>query len=324
MAFPIATTSSTSATTLESISQTMGGPALGCHSRRATRTCGESLRTEAVMWGSSSNGTASDVLGAKLSSGRDSSCHVATGRRHLRRMVAVTAMATSTASPSWREQTAQVPQTGGGTTYTLPTWSKFEMGLFPVYWECATGEAPASGESLTVYFNPSASQLTVSESFGIGFNGGFNSPIMCGGQPRTMTRKDRGPDCEPLYSIKINVPRHALSLEFSFTDGKEWDGPYKIQMVVPQQWRNKPAAFFNAGLAEEMSHDDACEQAIFPDSSYVADRCLMPGGLYHEQGAKCELDLVMGCTDPASPFYDPLATVDDGCPLDVDQDGSGI
>eukprot|EP00244_Chara_vulgaris_P010792 TRINITY_DN506_c0_g1_i3.p1 TRINITY_DN506_c0_g1~~TRINITY_DN506_c0_g1_i3.p1 ORF type:complete len:323 (+),score=24.57 TRINITY_DN506_c0_g1_i3:586-1554(+) len=322
MAFPIAT-SATSATTLESISQHIGGPAFGCQSRRATRPYGERLRTEAVVWGSSSNTTTSDFVGAKLSSGRQSSCHVA--RRKPRHVVAVTAMATSTASPSGREQTLEIPQTGGEGNYTLPTWSKFEMGLFPVYWESGTGEPPASGESLTIYFNPSASQLTASESFGIGFNGGFNSPIMCGGQPRTMTRKDRGPDCAPLYSIKVNVPRHALTLEFSFTDGKEWDGPYKIKMVVPQEWRNKPAAFFNAGLAEEMSHDDACDQAIFPDSSYVADRCLMPGGLYHEEGAKCELDFVMGCTDPSSPFFDPLATVDDGtCPIDVEQDGSGI
>ena len=33
------------------------------------------------------------------------------------------------------------------------------------------------------------------------------------------------------------------------------------------------------------------------------------------QGDRCELDIVPGCTDPQSPFYDPLATVDDGsCP----------
>jgi hypothetical protein len=38
--------------------------------------------------------------------------------------------------------------------------------------------------------------------------GGFNQPIMCGGEPRVMTRKERGSSCEPIYGIKINVPLH--------------------------------------------------------------------------------------------------------------------
>lgn len=35
----------------------------------------------------------------------------------------------------------------------------------------------------------------------------------------------------------------------------------------------------------------------------------------NEQGDRCNLDLVLGCTDPSSASYDPLANVDDGsCP----------
>ena len=33
------------------------------------------------------------------------------------------------------------------------------------------------------------------------------------------------------------------------------------------------------------------------------------------QGDRCELDIVPGCTDLESPFFDPLANVDNGsCP----------
>lgn len=33
-------------------------------------------------------------------------------------------------------------------------------------------------------------------------------------------------------------------------------------------------------------------------------------------GDRCELDIVPGCTDRESPFFDPLANVDDGsCPF---------
>lgn len=41
--------------------------------------------------------------------------------------------------------------------------------------------------------------------------GGFNQPIMCGGEPRVMTKKERGSMCELIYSIKINVPVHGNS-----------------------------------------------------------------------------------------------------------------
>lgn len=37
------------------------------------------------------------------------------------------------------------------------------------------------------------------------------------------------------------------------------------------------------------------------------------------QGDRCNLDFVTGCTDPGSPFYNPLANIDDGsCPIDSD------
>lgn len=39
---------------------------------------------------------------------------------------------------------------------------------------------------------------------------------MCGGEPRVMAKKERGSLCEPLYSIKINVPLHG-EIEASFT-----------------------------------------------------------------------------------------------------------
>jgi len=35
------------------------------------------------------------------------------------------------------------------------------------------------------------------------------------------------------------------------------------------------------------------------------------------QGDRCDLDIVPGCTDPESPYFDPLANVDDGsCPFE--------
>eukprot|EP00897_Mesotaenium_endlicherianum_P010688 jgi/Mesen1/9648/ME000671S09027 len=133
--------------------------------------------------------------------------------------------------------------------YELPTWANFELGRAPVFWETANGR-------------------------------GFNSPIMCGGEPRQMTRKDRGPTCAPFYTIKINVPTHAMNIQFSFTDGSQWDGPFVLDLEVPAKWRNMPVSFFN-------------------------------------EGASCELDLVSGCTDPESPQYNPFANIDDGsCPLD--------
>lgn len=206
----------------------------------------------------------------------------------------------------------------GALKYQLPTWAKFEMGHHPVFWETATGRPPSSGELLTIWFNPPASKVSPNPEFGIGFNGGFNSPIMCGGEPRVMSKKERGPNCVPFYTIKVNVPIHATHIEFSFTDGKEWDGPYWVELELPAKWRNQPASFFNEGLTKELAADGACEIAIYPDAPFVQDRCIMPGGMGQTEALSCELDINPGCTDPESPFFDPLANVDDGsCPIDV-------
>ncbi|MCH80694.1 hypothetical protein A2U01_0001466, partial [Trifolium medium] len=75
------------------------------------------------------------------------------------------------------------------------------------------------------------------------------------------------------------------------------------------------------GLAEELSQEGACERAIFPDSTTVIEKCAMIGNLSKEGGDRCELNLVPGCIDPTSPFYDPLTTFDDGsCPIEVDSE----
>jgi len=200
--------------------------------------------------------------------------------------------------------------------YTLPTWAEFEMGHYPVYWETATGEAPMSGERLTIIFNSASSKLVPSPEYGIAFNGGFNQPIMCGGEPRVMTKKERGSQCVPFFYIKINVPKHATSLEFSFTDGVNWDGPYKLFMEIPEKLKGLPQSYFNAELAKELAHEGACDSAIYPEAVFVQDRCAFPAGLIQQGGDRCELDIVPGCTDRESPFFDPLANVDDGsCPF---------
>ncbi|GKF54296.1 hypothetical protein Tco_0161206, partial [Tanacetum coccineum] len=98
-----------------------------------------------------------------------------------------------------------------------------------------------------------------------------------------------------------------MNLIFSFTNGAEWDGPYRLQFQVPKAWRNREIDFFNQGLTEELSREGACEKAIFPDTSIVIDRCQIMGNLTSEGGDRCELDLVTGCTDPGSPEYNPLA-----------------
>eukprot|EP00250_Pteridium_aquilinum_P022588 c25428_g1_i1 orf=159-1001(+) len=204
--------------------------------------------------------------------------------------------------------------------YALPRWTEFEMGLQPVFWETTTGRLPTSGEAVTIFFNPTASKLVPDPEYGIAFNGGFNQPIMCGGEPRVMTRRDRGPNCAPFFTIKINVPIHALTLEFSFTDGKDWDGPYKLKFQIPRKLRDKPMEFYNEGLAKELSVDGACDNAIFPDAAFAEDRCLFPASLIHEGGNRCDLDIVPGCMDPDSPLYDHFATVDDGsCPFISDE-----
>ncbi|CAM6116649.1 unnamed protein product [Calypogeia fissa] len=205
--------------------------------------------------------------------------------------------------------------------FSLPTWAEFEMGHSTVYWETATGQAPRGGSSLTIYFNPFATELEARTEYGIGFNGGFNQPIMCGGEPRIMTSKQRGIACTSFYSIKINVPLHALTLEFSFTDGTSWDGPYKIEFVVPDKWKKMPIIFFNEGLAETLSAAGACESAIYPEQTFIQDRCSFPANLTIEGGNRCELEWVLGCTDPENPFYNPLANVEDGsCPYFSDSD----
>ncbi|XP_042497097.1 protein POST-ILLUMINATION CHLOROPHYLL FLUORESCENCE INCREASE, chloroplastic [Macadamia integrifolia] len=203
--------------------------------------------------------------------------------------------------------------------YSLSTWAEFDLGSAPIFWKTTNGLPPASGEKLTLFYNPAANKLTPSEEFGIGFNGGFNQPIMCGGEPRMMLRNNRGKADPPIYSIKICVPKHAVNLIFSFTNGTEWDGPYKLQFQVPKAWRNKRIDFFNEGLANELGKEGACDRAIFPDSNIVSNRCAMIGNLTVEGGDRCNLDFVVGCTDPSSPSFNPLANVDDGsCPIDSD------
>ncbi|KAK7255221.1 hypothetical protein RIF29_28627 [Crotalaria pallida] len=205
--------------------------------------------------------------------------------------------------------------------FKLPSWAMFELGRAPVYWKTTNGLPPTAGEKLKLFYNPAATQLAPSEEFGIAFNGGFNQPIMCGGEPRAMLRKDRGKADSPIYTIQICIPKHALNLIFSFTNGVDWDGPYRLQFQVPKPWQNKPIEFFNEGLAEELSKEGACEAAIFPDTNVVITKCAMIGNLSKEGGDRCDLNLVPGCTDPSSPLYNPLANVDDGtCPLDSDSE----
>lgn len=201
----------------------------------------------------------------------------------------------------------------------LPSWALFELGKSPVYWKTVNGLPPTSGEKLKLFYNPAATNLVPNEDFGIAFNGGFNQPIMCGGEPRAMLRKDRGKADGPIYTIQICIPKHALNLIFSFTNGVDWDGPYRLQFLVPKPLQNKPIDFFNQGLAEELSKDGACDRAIFPDTSIVITRCAMIGNLAVEGGDRCDLNLVRGCTDPSSHLFNPLANVDDGtCPIDID------
>ncbi|KAH9615135.1 hypothetical protein KSS87_001361 [Heliosperma pusillum] len=171
------------------------------------------------------------------------------------------------------------------------------------------------GQKLKIFYNPIAANLEPNEDYGIAFNGGFNQPIMCGGEPRAMLKKTRGKVDPPFYTIQICIPKHAMNLIFSFTNGTDWDGPYRLQFKLPRGLANKPITELNEGLAEELSREGACDQAIFPDTSIVVTRCAMIGNLTVEGGDRCNLDLVQGCIDPDSPMYNPLANVDDGsCP----------
>lgn len=40
--------------------------------------------------------------------------------------------------------------------------------------------------------------------------GGFNQPIMCGGEPRAMLQKVRGSADPPIYTIQICIPKHGM------------------------------------------------------------------------------------------------------------------
>lgn len=228
----------------------------------------------------------------------------------VRAAAAASATATETA-------TASVPQTK---ECSLPTWAEFELGKAPVYWKTTSGLPPAPGEGLKIFYNPGTTELAPNEQFGIAFNGGFNQPIMCGGEPRQMTLQERGSADPPIYTIRIRVPQHATTLVFSFTNGSEWDGEYTLKFKVPKPWLGKPLSFFNEGLADELNMEGACDRAIFPDENIVITSCEM-GSYYEEGGDRCKLDIVSGCMDPASHMFDPLAVIDDGtCPLDSDSE----
>jgi len=188
--------------------------------------------------------------------------------------------------------------------YSRPAWNIFEMGMSPVYWEPAT---PKAGELMTIWFNPEFTALKDGDY--VAFNGGFNGPFMCGGSPRGMATKARG-EGAPLYSVRIQVPRYAVFLEFGFTDGKNWDEGYTCAIESPKSLAGKDMDFYNNGLSGEMSADGACEAAIFPDPAPDALICMMPGG-GGLTGQTCELNIIKGCTDPNAANYNPLATHDD-------------
>ncbi|KAF5739087.1 hypothetical protein HS088_TW12G00286 [Tripterygium wilfordii] len=129
--------------------------------------------------------------------------------------------------------------------FILPSWAMFELGRAPVYWKTMNGLPPTAGEKIKVFYNPAANKLVPNEEYGVAFNGGFNQPIMCGGEPRAMRRTDRGTADGPIFTIQIVIPKHALNVIFSFTNGVDWDGPYRLQFQVPKAWRNRPIEFFN-------------------------------------------------------------------------------
>jgi hypothetical protein len=45
--------------------------------------------------------------------------------------------------------------------------------------------------------------------------------------------------------LTSNIFGVALSLIFSFTNGEDWDGLYRLQFQVPKPLKNKPIEFFN-------------------------------------------------------------------------------
>eukprot|EP00899_Mesostigma_viride_P019259 jgi/Mesvir1/27334/Mv07151-RA.1 len=194
--------------------------------------------------------------------------------------------------------------------YKNPTWSSFEMGDSPVFWESVDGRRPTAGSQAIVYYHATA--LDPGPYKAIFFNGGFNGPIMCSKDPVRMAVKERGSSCNDIYSIRINIPKHALWLDFSFTDGDSWDGRYRLEFEPYTEFKGRDRDFFIRGLREELSKEGACEEAIFPDIVLTADRCAMPSMTWAEAGKSCKLDIISGCMNPESPNYNPLAVVDDG------------
>ncbi|KAJ6394717.1 hypothetical protein OIU77_023842 [Salix suchowensis] len=199
-----------------------------------------------------SNTFASSFIGSSLPWGTTKKRTVKIGRK----VIAAAAAAVTTTS---LEEVKE---------YARPTWSMFELGTAPVFWKTMNGLPPSSGENLKLFYNPAANKLAPNEEFGIAFNGGFNQPIMCGGEPRAMLRKVRGKADPPFYTIQICVPKHAVNLIFSFTNGVNWDGPYRLQFQVPNGWRNKPIEFFNEVLPHKQSVDP-----LKISSSFVITRC---------------------------------------------------
>ncbi|RYR40904.1 hypothetical protein Ahy_A09g046651 [Arachis hypogaea] len=47
-------------------------------------------------------------------------------------------------------------------------------------------------------------------------------PIMCGGEPRAMLRKDRGKADNPIYTIQICIPKHVYTLDKNHLDFALW------------------------------------------------------------------------------------------------------
>lgn len=84
---------------------------------------------------------------------------------------------------------------------------------------------------------------------------------MCSGEPGAMLKKTRGKADPPLYTIQICIPKHALNLIFSFTNGKEWDGPYRLQFQVPKAWQNKSISFFNEVSLPWKRHRALCHKS---------------------------------------------------------------
>jgi len=210
----------------------------------------------------------------------------------------------------WDFANGTIAASPSGDSYNLPEWSEFEFGTSPVLWE---PKQPKAGQTMTVWYNPELTALK--EADYVAFNGGFNGPFMCGGAPRGMAYKDRGVGNVPLWSIRVNVPKHARYLEFGFTDGYNWDEGFKVKVKEFPGFEGNDDQFFTKGLEVEMGYEGACEAAIFPDVVPDATMCKMPGGM-GLAGQSCDLDIVAGCMDPEAPNYNPMATMeDDSCDL---------